>query len=484
MSRPLTMTRGMEHTWRSLAVASCLAGCGVYKEAPPTAALNIPQAVLMPVPAPKPLLTLAPAPEPAAAAPPPPTPSLPVAPAPAPVLMPGPAPSPAPDPAPAPAPTPAPAPAPPPAPPPGPVPAPPGAPYTFIGRFDHTDALAPRFALLGSRIGATFTGTSISVTLEDGGTNLYNVTLDGGPPQVLATRANAGPVVYPLAVGLSGAQHTVWLSKRTEFMQSGDGRSVGLAQFHGFTLDANGIFLVPPAPQSRRIEFDGDSGFTGYGADSIITGGSSYCSYTPESQNADASIPAYTAGYLQADAINLSSSGQAVYISVYDNNSAHNLPTMYSETLPPAAAPAWDFSKWTADVVVFSAGGDDVSGNSGSGTFIDRNAFVKAYVNWLVQVRQNYPHALVVLVLSQSAKQADVALLGDALREVVADRNQAGDPQVVYYSYFDGDPTYHTYDDAAIGLKLYWGCGYHPSAKGAAFLGQRLATFIAGKMGW
>ena len=409
---------------------------------------------------------------------------------------PTPAPTPTPTPSPAPVPTPVPVPStdpePTPTPAPAPAPTPPKQPYVFIGRFDQSDPRGPRFAFSGSRIGANFTGTSLAVVLSDSNTDLFNVVIDGDPAQaptrIIKTQPGSTGVTYPLAKGLAPGNHSVWLTKRTEFSQSGDKASVGQTQFLGLVLEAGAQFLPPPARLRRRIDFVGDSAFTGYGADQVQKGPDSGCPYTPETQNEDASIPAYTARALQAEHINASASGKAVYRSFYDDNSSHTLPVVYEEILPFDTKSVWDFSQWTADAVVLSAGGDDVFGDSGSGTFPDRAAFVDADVAWMAKIRAHYPQAVIVNVMSPSAKLTDIALLGDALKEAVARRNAAGDAKVFYYSYFTDDKIYSTYDDLARGAgntqPLYWGCRYHPSAAGAHFLAQRLAAFMRPKLGW
>jgi len=347
-----------------------------------------------------------------------------------------------------------------------------------------TNPNAPIFGLLSSRIGATFTGTSLSAIFTGTGTNLFNVVIDNQNAIVITVPPTTTPTVFPITHTLTGGAHTVWMTKRTEFLQSDGTESVGSVQFFGFTLDPNGAFGTPPATQTRRIEFSGDSGFTGFGADAVMTGGASYCSYTPETQNADKSIPAYTGALLNADIINDSSSGQAVYHSVYDNNPNHLLTAMFYETNPPLQAPAWNFNGWIPDVVVLDAGGDDLTGSAGSGKFPNPNAFITTYEQWLTQIRLFYPNATIVLVLSQSAASQDIATLGGALQQVVAARNAAADANVYYYDYFTSDPNYVTYDTMATGMKVYWGCSYHPSAAGAQVLGERLATFIAQKMNW
>lgn len=356
--------------------------------------------------------------------------------------------------------------------------APPTQPYVYVGRFDQADPSAVRFAWPNSKIGASFTGSSLSVTLTDTGTDYFNVVLDGKTTVVVQTNPGTTPVTYPIAQNLGAGTHTVWMTKRTEFMQAGGGTYVGTTSFHGFGLSAGGQFQTPPATRTRRLDFIGDSAFTGFGAGDVPP-----CTYTPGTQNADLSIPAYTGQDLDAEIVNASSSGQGVFQSVYDPDNDHLLPVMYEETVPPGAAPAWNFSQWTADAVVLSAGGDDLAGAPGSGTLPNPAGFTNAYIAWLARIRQHYPQAWIVVALAQSAKGADVVTLGGSLQQAVNTRVAQGDTRVVYFNYYTGTP-YTTYDDAASALGLNYGCSYHPSPAGAAWLAGRLSDFIKTKTGW
>src|SRR6266568_3072908 len=49
----------------------------------------------------------------------------------------------------------------------------------FIGRFDTSDPAGPRYEWSASAVVARFTGTGIDVKLKDGGTDLFEVVVDG-----------------------------------------------------------------------------------------------------------------------------------------------------------------------------------------------------------------------------------------------------------------------------------------------------------------
>lgn len=383
--------------------------------------------------------------------------------------------------------------------------------YTTIGRFYAVNANALTFALPASQIGGRFTGTSLAVSLSDTGYDYFDVILDGNTwvaPTFLATTgclpvaraqaqsSNANAVTgcvrsvpaataqtYVIATGLTPGNHTAWLVKRTEMYQGSGTSAVGQTTFYGFVLDANATLLTAPTPNTRHIDFIGDSAFTGYGAGQLMHDASDYCDFTAHNQDAATSVPYLTGKLLRADAVNVSASGQGIVDGVYDSNPNHLLPVLFEETLPPSAAPAYAFST-QADVVVITGGGDDLNGASGSGSFSDPNAFVAGYAQWLQKIRAHYPNALIVCGLTSGAQGADIATLGGALQKAVAMRKTLGDTKVVYFSFFMNDTSFTTYGDIAQKCGFYYGCKYHPSPAGAQWLAGRLATFVRGQMAW
>jgi hypothetical protein len=384
--------------------------------------------------------------------------------------------------------------------------------YTAVGRFVQQSGNALSFVLPTSRLGGSFSGTSLGVQMGDPNYDYFDVILDGNiivSPNVaqnapclplaaaqainpnvdaytgcFGTAASTTPRTFVVANNLAPGQHTAWLIKRTEFYQGSGTNGVGRPTFYGFVLDADATMLTPPARRDRRIDFIGDSAFTGYGAGHRMRDASDTCDFIASQQEAAASVPYYTGELLHADITNASASGQGVVHSTYDPTAAHLLPALYEEALPFSPTPAWAFSPTGADVVVVAGGGDDLDGASGSGTFPDPNAFVSGYAAWLGKIRAHYPQAFVVCALTAGAKTGDITTLGNAIQKAVAERQAAGDTKVAYFNFFMYDPQYTTYGDIATGLNLGYGCKYHPSPAGAAWLAQRLSRFIAEKMAW
>ena len=124
----------------------------------------------------------------------------------------------------------------------------------YIGRFDFQDPQRPAFDWSGSSIETGFTGTSVTLLLDDGA-NYYNVAIDGATA-VLQTLP--GESRYELASGLARGEHTLRITKRTEAY-------VGAAVFAGLLLDAGESLLEGSTAPGRQLEFVGDSITAGYG---------------------------------------------------------------------------------------------------------------------------------------------------------------------------------------------------------------------------
>lgn len=358
--------------------------------------------------------------------------------------------------------------------------------YFLVGRFDLSNPNCATSSLLGSRIGVRFSGTSLALVASDTGYDSLNVYIDGAAtPQVVALAPSTTPQTYPIATTLAAGEHVAWFSKRTEGWQKDKldtSKTTGAISFYGVTLASGGTLLKPPAPKNRLIEAIGDSGCSGYGVEQISTNAAP-CQYTVGTQNADQSLFAYAAQATQAEVVNTSVSGRGVYNSYWIQDVNFQLPYYYPQTVSPNPSPVWNFTSYVPDVVVVDAGGDDLFGNSGEGTFPDASAFLAAYTKLVTDIRGHYPQALIVCALAAGASGNDKITLGTPIQQVVAARKAAGDANIAYFEFFTGNPNgWTSYADAA--SVFGYGCEGHPSAKGAQFLGQRLGAFLQTKLGW
>jgi lysophospholipase L1-like esterase len=258
----------------------------------------------------------------------------------------------------------------------------------FSGRVER-DAQGPILAWPGTSLTVRFTGTSLGLRLLDlpkpeperTAPNRFRVSVDGEPFRDLYV--GQGPILYRVAEGLPEGEHVLRLEKETEAV-------VGETQLLGLELSP-GARLLPPSPApSRRLEFIGDSGITGFG----IEGQNEHCSFSVETQRVSLAYPALTAQALEAEAHFIAFSGKGLVIN-YGDSPQPTLPQLYERTLPHREHGRWDFQAWTPDAVVIHLGANDFwKEHPGEERYRD------AYRAFLEGLRQRYPQAHLLCVLA------------------------------------------------------------------------------------
>ena len=323
----------------------------------------------------------------------------------------------------------------------------------FLGRFDKTDPQAPSFAWPGSAIVTRFSGTGLDVSLHDDGTNFFAVSIDGAEPTVLAT--SGAKDTYTLAQGLPDGEHDAVLFRRTESFQ-------GAVHFHGFTA-AGGKSLIPtPAPFKRRIELIGDSITCGYGNE----GAGPNCNFTAATENEWMAYGAITARALAAEPHVIAYSGKGAY---RDNtgNVESQMPEIYGRIFADDNKSKWDFSTWTADVVVVNLGTNDfATGDPGQ-------PYVDAYTGLVQQVRGHYPEAYILCAVGSMLSGANLTKDIAYVKGVVAAANAAGDAKVSFVDLGQQNGNADGY-----------GCNYHPSVKTDQLMATKLTAAIKAVTGW
>ncbi len=260
----------------------------------------------------------------------------------------------------------------------------------YMGRVDCNPA-GPAFAFPAVTVRVRFQGDALDLRLRDSGTgtatttNYYDVSIDGATPTRL--QMIPGDQVYPLARDLAAGEHTAEVVKRVE-----SGGNSGKGQVLGFRV-REGSALLPVSPKPLRVEFIGDSITCGYGNE-VSTTTPEMFPFTTINENANAAYGAVAARLLDAEYVAVASSGRGVQRN-YADGGGELAAAFYVDTLPDdAAAPPWDFSRYTPDVVVINLGTNDFSPPGP-----DHPAYVTAYTNFLTQVRGHYPGALLLAVV-------------------------------------------------------------------------------------
>lgn len=324
----------------------------------------------------------------------------------------------------------------------------------YTGRFDSSDASRPVFDWSGTTIEMAFSGTSLTVLLEDD-QNLYNVSVDG---QSEVLEPSAGQMVYLVAEDLPDGSHVARITKRTEAY-------VGKGAFSGLILDSgHDLQALPPAAE-RHIEFVGDSITNGYGNE----GDSPYCWFTPETENVELAYAAQTARYFGADYNVVALSGLGVLRNLRDTEtgSPQTAIDIVDRALAMNADLFWDSPEPGPDAVVVNLGTNDYS----SRPYPDTEAFVTAYVNLLEQIRQRYPETYIFAM-------AGPLMFGpapEAIRTAVERQRDTGHDERVHYVLIE-----NTLEEA----DGDFGCDWHPSEQGHREISEQLVPEMAAVLGW
>jgi lysophospholipase L1-like esterase len=287
----------------------------------------------------------------------------------------------------------------------------------YIGRFDFSEKGKPVFMYSGCDIRTAFTGTSISVLLQDDSLrNWFTVKLDDS---LFIFKANKKDGVYYLAQNLPNQKHTLEIIRRTEWHG-------GNTTFLGFNID-EGKKLVPLKRKKRAIEFIGDSYTCGYGNE----GKTSEEHFTYETENNYASYGAITARAFNAGYVAVCRSGIGMYQS-YGGGKTFTQPNLYDEIVVNGKA-RWDYTRNQPQLVVIDLGGNDLSVD------LDSSAFVNTYIKFLQKIRLQYPKVKIICVAGPSGL-GDTWVKFQSHVKAVANHFKSIDKGIYYFKFSPFDP--------------------------------------------
>ncbi len=327
----------------------------------------------------------------------------------------------------------------------------------YTGRIDVADPAAPVLSWPATSIAGNFTGTSLSVTLDDErGQNYFGVVIDGKEATPLILQAAKGSKSYQVATGLAPGRHSFRIVKRTEGEE-------GTTVLRGFELDDGAALLPPPPRPGRRIEFFGDSITSGMGNEAPFNGDDA----VKRDKNADMSYASIAARSLGAELHMTSQSGIGVMISWFP----FTMPDFYDQLSAVGDNDTrWDFKRWTPDVVVVNLLQNDswlIGRDHKLQPEPDDAQRIDAYARFVKRVRQLYPHAYIVCALgSMDATRAGSPWPGYVRAAVERMRKEDGDRRI--------DTLFFPFT----------GYGAHPRTFQHRENGEKLAAFVRKKMGW
>ncbi|MBK9096613.1 MAG: endoglucanase [bacterium] len=324
----------------------------------------------------------------------------------------------------------------------------------YIGRFDFSNPKSVRFDWPGVQIRTRFEGTSCSIKLKDGNSD-YNIFIDGRLHKIIRTTSDT---VYVLANVLPNKVHTLLITKRTEAL-------FGDAAFEGFILDG-GKDLVKPIEiikKKRRIEFVGDSYFTGFGSD----GNSSDCVFSRETENSYLSFGPQLARKLNADYSVVAISGSGAVKNYGDSlrTSELPLPHYYERTLMNDSL-LWDFKLWQPDAVVVRLGRNDYWQKPHP----KREMFLTAYLKLINDIRRHYPNAHIFTLCSPMRRDPHCDYISSIVNEM---KQKKGDKKIHFVKV-----------DVKFNEKRDFGCEKHPNRFGHKKIADFLEPIIRKELGW
>ena len=228
----------------------------------------------------------------------------------------------------------------------------------YCGRIDFDNPKAPVLVYAASFVQIRFTGTQISVTLENKRaywSSRMGYILDGKQGQFLLT-SDPGAETYVIARDLEHTEHTLTLFKRMD--------SCHIVTLLGFELGSDAKVLTPAPLPSRKIEVFGDSVSCGEVSEAVDYAGKPDPEHDGEYSNSWYSYAWMTARNLHAQLHDTSQGGIALldktgwfmepdYLGIESCYDKIEYQPELSEVKP------WDFSRYTPDVVIFAFGQND-----------------------------------------------------------------------------------------------------------------------------
>lgn len=327
----------------------------------------------------------------------------------------------------------------------------------YLGRWDFSQPYKPKCAWTAAGMSLQFEGPELDLwldavpaTAEARQKNYkcyFAYSLDGGSWQTF--EVSRQHVRHKLARGLADITHTLVVRKLTEASIG------GTATFRGIFLAEGKTLLPAPAVGKKKILFIGDSITCGYG----VLGDSADCDFSPETEHGLHTYAAYTAQALQADFQVVAVSGRGIYRN-YGGDKKQLMPHLFPYSLPFGKKSKWDMASWIPDAICINLGTNDFAQGPP-----DQAAFTKAYMQFIQNLRRQYPRTVIVLLsspmLSGSAGTTHMAYLDNIVGEL-----QKGGLSHLHRC------------NLSIQGPFGYGCNYHPNQPQQELNGRELISFL------
>ena len=269
----------------------------------------------------------------------------------------------------------------------------------YMGRIDFANPDAPCLIWAGSLVQFSFTGDKLVLTLVNH--RLYNgmqigYLLDGKEHTLYLTEESDTPHTYEIPVSGTGT-HTFVLFKRQDSTHCFSLLDIGIA-------DGADIAEIPlPA---LKMECYGDSVTAGSVVEAVdYVAQNDPPVYDSVYDNAWHSYAMQTARLLDAQVHLVAQGGIALFDHTgWFHDGRYGMETAYDKLyyLPDAEMTAWDFSRYTPDIVTFAIGQNDqhADGKDGILTPERREEWLTRYCEMLADLMEKYPNAVFILLLT------------------------------------------------------------------------------------
>jgi len=347
----------------------------------------------------------------------------------------------------------------------------------YIGRVvqltDISGRTRCRFDWPGTEIRFTVKGSKSVNIKMNGANNFFNVSLNSGPPTVLA--CDGGLKEYPVANDLNpNLEYKISIYKRTEAVAQFPDRITGCVSFAGVLLDQEAQLIRQTEIQPRRIEFVGDSDTAAYGNLGPRTGfevEDRTVFADPSLQDTSKSWAALVANAFEAECHNISWSGMgAVWnapgmsvdgamdqhyhrLIATEGNQPSTLATPDNPVLPPV------------DLIVLYIGSNDWWTVEERGD----KAFVDGYVKFLASLRELRPgQPILVLAANENSGSCLMTLdrqrlFSDDMKRLLgrAVEGAGGETESIHLREVHPSPSIDLSLDEDWGLMEHWSVAAH-----------------------
>lgn len=323
----------------------------------------------------------------------------------------------------------------------------------IVGRHDGCDPAGVRVGWSGTGFVGAFTGTGVSVRLNEVSGNYYAVVVDG----VVAASpviTKAGEGTYVLATGLAAGSHEVQLYRRTE-------GSFEATTFLEVTVEGGSLTSPPPAP-TRHIEVFGDSISCGYGNEGLNTS----CGFSADTENHYMTYGSVIARHFGAELSTIAWSGRGVFYNYGGSQTTNRMPALYERTLPYDAKNLWLFNVKT-DLIIINLGTNDFSTETALPTDAE---FTDAYTSMLSLLRARNPEAYILCTAGPMLYGTALTRVQTDIAAAVAARKASGDSKVEAYKMTTPNTSP--------------GCDWHPTITTHAAMAAELEPRISAALGW